>query len=105
MQSVESAFPERALLRDPVGDGYERAGVEAAVMDAPLATPLEESGLLEDLHVLRDRREGNLERPGELRDARLAAGEVREDRAPSRVRERRERAVQGRRTGAGIVNQ
>ena len=53
--SVEALLPERAVPLDPVGGGAERFRVEAAVVDPPFATPLEEPGLLEDFQVSGNR--------------------------------------------------
>jgi hypothetical protein len=100
VQSVEALLPEHAVLRDPVGGRAERSGVEAAVVDTPLAAPLEEPGVLEHPEVLRDRRQGDIERLREVGDAGFSEREAREDGAARRIRERRERAIEG----AGIVN-
>ena len=64
------------------------------MMDPPLASTLEQPGLLQDLQVLRDRGERHLERLREVRDARLSESEPREDGAPGRVRERGEGPIE-----------
>jgi hypothetical protein len=68
VKSVEVLLPECAVLRDPAGGGVERGGVEPAVVDAPLAPPLEQPGVLQDLQVPGDRGQRNVERRRELRD-------------------------------------
>ena len=94
MQSVESVFPEGALPGNPVRGRDERPRIQPAVVDAALASPLEQSSLLQDLQVLRDRGERHLERLREVRDARLSESEPREDGAPGRVRERGEGPIE-----------
>jgi len=54
LESVEALFPEGAVMGDPVGRRRERLRIEAAVVDPPLATLLDEPGLLQDFQVLRD---------------------------------------------------
>jgi hypothetical protein len=49
VESVEGFLPERAVLRDPVGGGGERTGIQSAMMDAPVAPLLDEPRFLEDL--------------------------------------------------------
>jgi hypothetical protein len=100
VQSVEALLPEHAVLRDPVGGRAERSGLEAAVVDASLAAPLEEPGFLEHPEVLRDRRQGDIKGLRELGDAGFPEREPREDGATRRIRERREGAIEG----ARIVN-
>jgi len=73
---------------DPVGGGREGLWIEAAVVNAPIAAALHEPGLFQDFQVLRDRGERHVERLREVRDARLAESEPREDGAPRRVGER-----------------
>jgi hypothetical protein len=94
-QAVEALLPEGAVLCDPVGGGRERSGIETAVVDAPLATALQESGVLENLEVLRDGGKRNVEGFREVRDAGLPERQAREDGAPRRVRQRGERPVEG----------
>lgn len=82
------------MLRDPVGGRAERFRVEPAVVDAPLAAPFQEPGLLEDLQVLRDCGQRDVERLRQVGDARFPEREAREDGAASRVGECRERSVE-----------
>lgn len=90
MQSVEAPLPEGAVLRDPVGSRAERLGVEAAVVDASFAAPLEQPGFFENLQVPRDSGQRDVKGIGEIGDARFPESEAAEDRTPGRVRERRE---------------
>jgi hypothetical protein len=94
VESLEALFPERAMLRDPVGGGGERFRIETAVVDASFAAALQESGLLEDFHVLGHGRERDLEGFRELGHVRLAEREPREDGAPRWVGECGERAIE-----------
>ena len=100
MQSVEGLFPERAVLRDPVGGRAEWSGIEATVVNAPFTAPLQEPGLFEDLQVFRDRGQRDVEGFRELGDASFSEREAGEDRAARRIRERREGLIEGGR----IVN-
>jgi hypothetical protein len=94
VQSVEALFPERSVLRDPVGGRAERFGVEAAVVDAALAAPLEEPGVLENFQVPGNRGQRNVERPRELGDVGFPEREAGEDGAASRIRQGRKRSVE-----------
>jgi hypothetical protein len=88
MKPVEALFPEGAMLGDPVGSGREGPWIEAAAVHSSLPAPLHEPGLFQDFQVLRDRGQRHVERLREVRDARLAESEPREDGAPRRVGER-----------------
>ena len=93
MKSVETLFPERAMLLDPVGGGPERSGLQPAVVDASLAPPLEQPGVLEDFQVPGDRGQRHIEGRRELRDGELFEGEPGEDCAPDGIGESGEGAV------------
>jgi hypothetical protein len=69
-------------------------------MDAAVAFTDEKTGVFEHAHVLRDRRQGHLERFGELADRAFAAGELRQHRAARGIGQRGECRVEG-----WIVNQ
>lgn len=99
-ESVEALLPECAVMGDPVGCGRERLRIETAVVDPPLAPALQETGLFENLEVLRDRGQRHVERLRQIGDACLSESQPREDSAAGRVRERGERPVER----AGIVN-
>lgn len=74
------------------------------MVHAAFAAAGEEPGALEHAQVFRDRRQGHMERLRELADGGLGRrGELREDRAPCRVRERLEGRVEPG-GGARIVN-
>jgi hypothetical protein len=100
VQSVQALFPERAVLRDPVGGRAERLGVEAAVMDASFAAPLEEPGFFENLQVPRDGGQRDVERLRKIGHADLTEREASKDGAPGRICERGEGSVER----GGIVN-
>jgi hypothetical protein len=55
VKAVEALLPERAVLLDPVGGGVQGSGIEPAVVDAPLAPPLEQPGVFENFQVPGDR--------------------------------------------------
>lgn len=94
METVEGLLPERAVLCDPVGGGREGLRVQPAVVNPPLFAFLHEPGVLENLQVLRNRGQRDLEGLGEVGHAELAEGEPGENRAPCRIGERGERAVE-----------
>jgi len=100
VEAVEALFPERAVLRDPVGGRRQRLRIEATVVDATLAALLDEPGVLEDFQVLRYGGQRHVERRREIRDARFPERESREDGAARRVREGGKRPIER----AGIVN-
>jgi hypothetical protein len=100
MESVEALFPEGAMLGDPVGGGVQWPRIEAAAVNSSLAAALHKPGLFQDFQVLRDSGERHVERLREVRDARLAEREPREDGATRRIREGGERPVER----AQIVN-
>ena len=58
------------------------------------ARPRDEAGLFEHLQMAGDGGQADLERLGEITDGGLAQGEARQDRAPGRIGERRERRAE-----------
>jgi hypothetical protein len=79
---------------DPIGDIPQPLGAEAARPPLRLPPLFDEPGALEDLEVLRDGRQAEIERRGQLGDRRVARRQPREDRATRRVREGRERGAE-----------
>jgi len=100
VKPVESLLPEGAVLRDPVGGRAERLGVEAAVMDASFAAPLEQPGFFENFQVSRNRGKRDIEGFREIGHADLAEREASKYGAPGRICERGEGSVER----GGIVN-
>ena len=65
--------------------------------DPPAFFVGDQTGALEDAHVFANRRQGNIMRPGQLAEGRLAPGQLRQHRAAGGIPERGENRVQ--RTG------
>src|SRR4051794_30345935 len=63
-------------MADPIGDFPERAGDEGVDAQAALAALLDEAGFAEHFEMLRDGRQGHLERLRELHHAFTAGGEA-----------------------------
>ncbi len=101
-QRVELVFPKRAVASDPPGGVLHRSGGEAAAVDAAVDFASQEAGGFEDAEMFGDGRKRNLERRGELGDARFPAGEADENGAAGGVGEGAEGGVKG--GGEGIVN-
>ena len=80
-EEVEAGGPFRACLYHPLGDLVERPGLEREEVLAPGHAPLHQPGALQDADVLRHRVERDVERLGDLGDARLAGGEAPQDAA------------------------
>jgi hypothetical protein len=98
-EGVEAVFPECRVARDPVLSRSEGAGNEAKVPGPSLFPGRDEPRVLEDADMLRNGGKRHRKRPRELSDGLLGASEPREDRAPARVGQSRERCVE-----AGTVN-
>jgi hypothetical protein len=104
MESVEALFPEGAMMCDPVGGGVQWPRIETAAVNSSLPAALHEPGLFQDFQVLRDRGQRHVERLREIRDARLAEREPREDGATRRVGKGGERPVERAQIVNHIVN-
>src|SRR5947207_14704573 len=72
VESIETVFPEAAVVLHPIGDFPQRTGVELAGTPLRIAAAGDESRPLEDLEVLGDRGEAHVERLRELGDRGLA---------------------------------
>src|ERR1051326_3429725 len=94
VEAVERLLPKLFVMLDPVGGLFERRRREVAAAPLRVAAAGDEAGALEHLQMLRDRWEAHVERRGDLRDRRLAGREVRQDRPPGRIGERRERIAE-----------
>src|SRR5262245_61567 len=94
VEAVEALLPEAPVEGRPVGDVLEGRRLQPARTPLRLAAAGDQSGALEHLQVLRDRRHAHVERLGELGDGRLARREPRENGAARRVRERRKRRAE-----------
>ena len=100
-QGIELVFPEGAILRDPRRGVLHGLGGEAAAVHAAVDFAVEEACGLEDAQVLRDGRQRNAERFGELGNHGLAPSEAGQDGAAGGIRKRTEGGIQKR---VGIVN-
>ena len=87
IQPVVALLPEAAIGLGPLGDVFQRLGPQAAGAPLSVAAARDESGTLENVEVLRDRRLRDRERCGELGNGGLTRGEPGEDRPPGRVGE------------------
>src|SRR5262245_54821262 len=92
LQPVEACLPEPAIMREPVGGMAHRGGVEPARAPLRLAPARDQAGALEHLEVLGDAGKAHVEGFGEFGHRGLAKRKPRQDGAPGRIGERRERA-------------
>jgi len=91
VEAIEARLPVAPVFADPVGYVAEPLRLEAARPPLGLASLLDEPGALEDPQVLRDRRETEVKRGGQLRDCGLPPGESSEDAPASGIGQSRER--------------
>ena len=94
IQSIEAGVPETAILFKPVVDVLEAGRLDPAWPPLRLAATRDQTGALQHLEVLRDSGQAHLEGLGQLGHRRFAQGEPREDRAPRRIGESRERGAE-----------
>jgi hypothetical protein len=94
-ERVEARLPERAVRFQPARRLPQRFGREPDVVHAPLDEAPGEPGRLEHAQVLGNRRQGHVERLGQLAHGGVAAGEPLEHRAPRRVAQGREDDIEG----------
>src|SRR5882724_1304902 len=87
LQLVEALLPVAAVVFDPVGDVFQRIGLQPARTPLRLAAALDEPGALEHLQVLGDGGQAHVEGLGDLHHRGLARGEAREDRSPGGIGE------------------
>src|SRR5262245_12072777 len=87
VEPIEPLFPESAILLEPLVGFPKSAHIDSAGTHLRIPATRDESGALEDLQVLGNRRKAHVERLGELQHGRLAKCEPREDCPPRRVGE------------------
>lgn len=75
--------------------------MQAAAPDAAVLGVRDQPGAREHAEVLVDAREGDPERPRQLRNRRFARRQAGENRAPGRIGQGRKQAVE---VGSGILN-
>src|SRR5262245_1075845 len=92
--SVEPRAPERVLPVDPGFRVIERAGQHAAGPHTPDLLATDQPALLQHLQMLQQRGHGHGKRLGDLADRRRAAAQSVDDRAPRRVGQRLEYAIE-----------
>ena len=95
-ERVELLFPELPRFDDPSGGVNHRAGIQAAVVDAPLLAARDQARALQDPQVPRNSGRGDAVRRGKIAHRRFAAREVADDAAPDRIGQSREYGVEGR---------
>src|SRR5438105_9932286 len=94
VEPIEALLPEDAVALHPLGGLPEPVRFEPGRAPLGVPSPRDESRALEDLEVLRDRRERHVEGLRQLRDRSLARGQPREDRPPGRIGDGRERRAE-----------
>jgi hypothetical protein len=93
-EPIQPFMPDLPVLFDPPDRGIEWHWLETARSVLSVATPTDQTGLLEHFEMLRDCLKGDLERFGELVDCRLSDGQTGEDRPSGRVGESSERVAE-----------
>src|SRR5712691_8327337 len=66
LHPIHAVFPETAIVLDPIGDVFERLGVEAAWPPLRLPPARDEAGALENFEVLGDGGQADVEGLGQL---------------------------------------
>jgi hypothetical protein len=95
-QAVEAALPAGAALSDPVLDGFEGGGLDAARADAADLAGVDEAAGFEHLEVLHDGWEGHGEGLSELGDGGGTKAEAFDHAATGGIGEGVEQAVERR---------
>src|SRR5260221_9991894 len=72
VEAAEARLPELAVVSDPFGDRLQPLRLQAAGPALRLARARDQTGALEHLEMLGDRRLAHGERPGEIGHPRLA---------------------------------
>src|SRR5205823_8064346 len=91
VEPVEAALPEVPVRLEPLDSLAKRCALEAGRPKLRRAAARDQPRALEHLEMLGHRLDADRERLGELVHRRVALREPRQDRAPRRVGERRER--------------
>jgi len=99
-EGIESAFPEAAILGDPVFGLLQGSGREPAETRAADFFLGDEAGVLKHADVLHDRREGHAMRAGEVREGGFAKHEGSKDGTAGGVG----KGAKGGIKGCGILN-
>src|SRR4051812_23612469 len=95
IEPVEALFPELPVELDPRGGVLQRPRLQPARPPLRFAAAGDEPRALEHLQVLGNRRQGHVERLGQLVHRRLPPRQPPENRPPSRVGKGRERGAEG----------
>src|SRR5215510_852533 len=90
VQTVEALLPVATITPHPIGDLLEGTRRDPAGPPLSVAPALDQSSLLQHLEVLRNGWKAHLEWLGQLPNRRLPLGQTLEDRAPSRIGDRRQ---------------
>jgi len=93
-EGIESAFPEAAVLGDPVFGLLQGSGSKLAEARAANLFLRDEAGLLEDADVLHHRGKGHAVRAGKVGHGSFAEHEGSEDGAARRVGEGAEGGIE-----------
>jgi hypothetical protein len=93
-EPVESAFPGRASICNPLLNGTERHRFDPAGADAADLLRPDQSAFFKHLKVLNDRRQRHIERPRELAHRRRPAAQPLHHDPPGRVRQRLEDEIE-----------
>src|SRR5215204_325766 len=93
-ETIEGALPEAAIAGEPVGGRLEGVALQPRRSQLRAAPPCDQAGALEHLQMLGDRLHGDGERLRQLVHGRLALREPRQDGAPRRIGQGRERGAQ-----------
>jgi len=90
IEAIEPMLPVLPVLSYPTRGLLERLSLEQTRPSLRVAAAYDESGALEYLQVLRDRRQAHFKRRRELPDRCRAARDPRKNRPPGWIGERRE---------------
>src|SRR5580658_10246729 len=94
LEAIERLLPETAIVFEPVRRVLERSGGEPAWTPLRLAAALDKASALQHFEVLGNGGHAHLEGLGQLGHGGLARSEAGEDRAASRIGQRRESRVE-----------
>src|SRR5438128_5918396 len=94
VEAIEALLPEDPVPLHPLRRIPQAVGLEPGGAPLGVTPARDQPGLLEHLEVLRYGWEGHVKGSRQLGDGGLARGEPGEDRAPGRIRDRRERCAE-----------
>lgn len=92
-EPTQAAVPEVAIVRQPIIGGLQRRRVESARTELRILASRYEPGVLENLEVLRDRRQADIVGGGEFVNGGISFGKTGQDVPPRACGEREEDAV------------